>query len=298
MSTETLSRPWTDAQWARVNQTVRGEAARARVAATFLPLVGPLPSDTDFVRTGRIGYRSAGSPGGQEAQRMGVDDRDIIQLTTLQVKVYLRGAQMADPEQSSALELFRRAANVLARLEDAFVFMGQTGADEGPPAGAVQGLPAIWKVTGGQASPGLIGLAQAHRRPIEDADAGRALVRNVSARIGELEGRGHFGPFAAVLGEDLFLDAHSPNASLALPADRILPLLGGGPLLRSSTLPPDKGLVVALGAAPIEFVIATDVSASFLQVTTDPAYVFRVHEKIALRVKEDDAVELLARAGG
>ena len=36
--------PWTDEQWARVNQVIQEEASRARVAATFLPLVGPLPA--------------------------------------------------------------------------------------------------------------------------------------------------------------------------------------------------------------------------------------------------------------
>ena len=42
--------PWTDEQWARVNQVIQEEASRARVAASFLPLSGPLPPDTDFVR--------------------------------------------------------------------------------------------------------------------------------------------------------------------------------------------------------------------------------------------------------
>ena len=36
----------------------------------------------------------------------------------------MRGAQMADPEMTSVLALFRRAANILARLEDAVVFRG------------------------------------------------------------------------------------------------------------------------------------------------------------------------------
>ena len=43
--------PWTDEQWARVNQVIQEEAKRARVAATFLPLYGPLDADADFVRT-------------------------------------------------------------------------------------------------------------------------------------------------------------------------------------------------------------------------------------------------------
>ena len=53
-----------------------------------------------------------------------IQDRDVIQLATLQVRVTVRGAQMADPEMTSVLALFRRAANVLARLEDAVVFRG------------------------------------------------------------------------------------------------------------------------------------------------------------------------------
>ena len=48
--------PWTEEQWARVNQAIQEEAQRARVAATFLPLYGPLPPDTDFVRSGDIPY--------------------------------------------------------------------------------------------------------------------------------------------------------------------------------------------------------------------------------------------------
>ena len=48
--------PWTDEQWARVNQAIQEEAQRARVAAGFLPLYGPLSPDTDFVREGDIPY--------------------------------------------------------------------------------------------------------------------------------------------------------------------------------------------------------------------------------------------------
>ncbi len=104
--------------------------------------------------------------------------------------------------------------------------------------------------------------------------------------------RGHFGPFATVLGQQLFLNAQTPTpgGSLVLPQDRIIPFLGGGPLLRSSTLEPGNGVVVALGGAPVELVIATDVSLQFLQITTDPDFLFRVREKIALRIKQADAI--------
>ena len=120
MTTDNPQVPWTDEQWARVNKVVQEEASRARMAATFLPLLGPLPGDTDFVRQELIQYQFAPPPN----MPLGIQDRPVIQLATLQVRVPVRGAQMADPEMTSVLALFRRAANVLARLEDAVVFRG------------------------------------------------------------------------------------------------------------------------------------------------------------------------------
>jgi uncharacterized linocin/CFP29 family protein len=120
---------------------------------------------------------------------------------------------------------------------------------------------------------------------------GSSLLRGVSASIGTLEGRGHYGPFAVVLGQNLFTASTTPNRrSLVLPQDRIIPFLEGGPLLRTSLLRGNRGLVVALGGAPVELVIATDVSINFLQVTTDPMFVFRIYEKVVLRIKQDGAI--------
>ena len=284
--------PWSEEQWARVSQTVQKETARARVAASFLPLVGPLPPDTDFVRGGALSYVADPPPAGQ--QKMQVNDRATIQLATLQVKVELRGAQVADPNLTSALEMFRRAANVLARLEDAIVFRGQTGVGAGPPAAAIGALPQIWTVSGGDTYDGLFDWAAVTPSPSAGtAPTVATVVTDVSTQIGLLESRGQFGPFAVVYSDSLFTLAQSPNANMVLPSDRIIPFLGGGPLLRSSTLPVNQGFIVALGGAPFELVIASDVSVGFLQVTTDPAYVFRVHEKIVLRAKEPLAAAAL-----
>ena len=85
---------------------------------------------------------------------LSIEDRDTIRLATLQVKVEVRSAQMADPELTSVLALFRRAANVIARLEDAAVFRGLDPAGS-PPAEGVAGLPKIWQIHGGKETPGL-----------------------------------------------------------------------------------------------------------------------------------------------
>jgi uncharacterized linocin/CFP29 family protein len=344
MTTNDPRVPWTDEQWARVNQVVQEEASRARVAASFLPLIGPLPGGTDFVRSDVIAYveppdviaaaqveitsaiadynaamavpdiaaavaaqqRIAGAQALAGANRIRIDDRDTIQLATMQVRVPVRGAQIADPDMTSVLALFRRAANVLARLEDAVVFRGLVpdAAQPGrfiPPAG-VAGLHGIWEITGGQVLNGLWTATAPWTQwvpiswwPPRGRDT--RLVRGVAKAIGRLEETGHFGPFAAVLDQKLFLVAQSPSPALVLPQDRIIPFLSGGPLLRSSTLDNPfigSGVVVALGGAPVELVVATDVRLQFLQLTSDPVFVFRVHEKMALRIKEPEAIIQLA----
>jgi uncharacterized linocin/CFP29 family protein len=310
MTTDNPQVPWTDEQWARVNKVVQEEASRARIAATFLPLLGPLPGDTDFVRQELIQFAPLPAP------PLRIQDRPVIQLATLQVRVQVRGAQMADPEMTSVLTLFRRAANVLARLEDAVVFRGlgpdplNPGRFAPPPLVAVGPPPpqTVWEITGGQVSRGLwadpVPLAQWVLIPPAPASRGTRLVRGIARAIGRLEAGGHFGPFAVVLDGRLFLVAQTPTAALVLPQDRILPFLGGGPLLRSSTLdtavvipnfpfPPlvfPSGVVVALGGEPVELVIATDVCVQFLQVSAEPNFVFRVCEKMALRIKEPEAI--------
>jgi uncharacterized linocin/CFP29 family protein len=287
--------PWTDEQWARVNQAIQEEASRARVAATFLPLFGPLAPDTDFVRAEII----------PDDPPLRIQDRDTIQLATLQVKVPVRSVQLADPELRSVLAVFRRATNVLARLEDAVIFRGLR-ADKLPPTyfaapPGIPGLPPIWEIRGGQAWDGLLAPRGSSRIevhvPVPPQSLGDSLVEAVSDAIGTLEGDGHLGPFAVVLDQEFFLAAQTPNGFLVLPQDRIVPFLGGGPLLRSSTLPKGSGVVVALGGAPVELVVAKDMSLQFLQVTQEPRYLFRVREKIALRIKEAKAIATLVQAG-
>ena len=115
------------------------------------------------------------------------------------------------------------------------------------------------------------------------------------AAIQSLEGNGHYGPFACVLGHELFADATRPySGSGVLPSERITLLLNG-PLLRSSTILPKRGVVVALAGDPIDLVIATDINAKFLQLTTEPRYVFRVCERMALRLKQSGAVSTLVK---
>lgn len=318
--------PWSQEQWDRVQRLVAAEAQQARVAAGFLPLHGPLPRETDFVRRNLIATTPLAemADGGDPlpgSQRLEIDDITTSRLWTLQVKVALRGPQLADPEMTSALALFRRAANVLARLEDTVVFNGLPRGRQSNPQ--LDALPPIWEILGRRAdnplaTPGLLPESPepfpgTYDPPVDRPNSplyrrwsslpfpaavdpypelGNALVGVVSESIGRLEQSGHYGPFALVTGQDLFRALQTPNAvSLVLPQDRVIPFLGsGGTLLRSTTLPPRQAVVVALGGEPVELVIARDITVDFLQVTTDPVYVFRLHERMVLRIKNPGAI--------
>jgi len=319
--------PWTDEQWARVNEVIQEEAHRARIAATFLPLYGPLPANADFVRTESISYKP-----------LKIADKNTTQLATLQLNVRVRGEQLADPEMGSVLALFRRAANVIARLEDALVFNGFGGYDPDDPRTVRNpALPynspnAGEQIWGGRAAGLLINANHTGNPPgdhpsltptdtVDVPNDGNSLVDGVVTAIGNLENRGHFGPFAVVLSQLLFSTVQKPvhvTSNLAraggtgtssgpssVPQDRIVPFLDGGPLLRSSTLLPGYGLVIALGGAPIELVVATDMSLQFVQVTEPqappkmegPYFLFRVYEKVALRIREQAAIVGLVPPG-
>ena len=102
----------TDDQWSRIRQIVHDEALRARVAASFLPLYGPLPGDSTTVPADCLSY-----PGAAPNQRIEVDDFAPIRLATVSVNVFVRNHMLADPELTAAGIMFRRAANVLAHVK-------------------------------------------------------------------------------------------------------------------------------------------------------------------------------------
>jgi len=129
-----------------------------------------------------------------------------------------------------------------------------------------------------------------------DAQNATPIFDAIVEAIEKLEARGHFGPFAVVLGHELFSAATSPSNSLVLPTDRLAEFLNGRRVQRSGVLPRDSGVVVALGGQPIELVLASDIDVRFLQATLEPRYVLRVFERLVLRIKELDAVCVVTTA--
>lgn len=285
--------PWTEEQWTRARKVVQDSARRARVASSFLPLYGPLPADQAVVNSQHMSNEESVQGPYDAQERLEVDDTTTIALTTISADIYLRTYEAADPDMTAALAMIGRAADVLGRLEDSLIFNGQAAEGQGPADLEVPVHPPIYRIKGGQSRPGLLTAGVEDPIPVTgatDEERGAQLVGATVKAIEDLERNGHYGPFAQVLGNVLYLAANTPNEnSMVLPSDRIRPFLDG-PLLRSSTIPRDKGVVVALAGEPIDLVIAHDLELKFVQMTLEPRFVLRLSERFTLRIKQEGAV--------
>lgn len=285
---------WTEDQWNRICTTVTEEAQRTRVAAQILPVVGPEDPSTVAVPAYSLSYQPNLSPPPNE--RMEVSSDPTLYLTSISVLVELAGRELADPSLSAALTKFRRAANVIARAEDALVFNGRTNAG----IEQTNGLPKIFGVNQ-IPIPRITGLLASRKLFIDAPYDGNTIVKAIFEAIGSLDSGGFYGPYACALDQRAFDAICTPNDALVMPRDRVLPFLQGGGLVRASTIPAKafpffvRGAVIALSGNPVELVVATDINVTYLQTTaaTEPRSIFRVSERVALRIKEKDAIAII-----
>jgi uncharacterized linocin/CFP29 family protein len=283
---------WTEDHWNRICTTVTEEAQRTRVAAQILPVVGPEDPSTVAVPAYRVTYPPRAVP--PPNRQMEVSSDPTLYLTSISVLVELRGREGAESSLAAALTMFRRAANVVARAEDALVFNGRSAAR----IRRVGRLPRIFGVN--QLGAGIRGLlASPTVVPIPPPQGGTEIATAIIQAIGALDQAGFTGPYACALDQAAFDAICGPLATLVLPRDRVLPFLQGGSLVRASAIPPRllgvRGAVVALSGDPVELVVAKDINVTYLQTTgaLDPRHVFRVSERVALRVKQRRAIAII-----
>ncbi len=284
--------PWGDAEWSRVRQIVHDEAMRARVAASFLPLYGPLQGGAETATLNRLEVRNSDRPG--TPGMLEVNDRTTKPFVSVSVNVHLKNHMLADPELLAATALFRRAAGIVARVEDAVLFNGKKG------SGDLLGADGIEKVYHVSDSGEYEGISAEERHHVTVArgskdEQGPNVFRAVVQAVLDLEMSGYHRPFAVVLAHDLFGEIHEPiPKSMVLPRDGIPPIIEG-PLVRSSSLPLGTGLVISLQGDPVEIVVPSDISVRYLQATLEGSHVFRVSQRFLLRVKDGRAIAVLKR---
>lgn len=290
MSDIGMPKQWTEEQWSRVQQVVHDQAMKTRIAGRFLPLYGPIPPGVSTVPRQLVTEK----PGTAAAS----DSLEIIEprtldLITVAMNVELTTTQQSEPDLSSALTLFARAANIIARTEDGIIFQGKDPKIH--PRCTV--TPQPQPVHGLLIAPQNSNKLELFPEKPPDEIPGEELVKFIARGVTVLDGEGYLGPYALVLGEKLFLVAQTPNqgGGLVLPSDRIRPLIEGQ-LLRSGSIPDNMGVLISLAANPVEIVVASDIHVRFLQVSDQGRYLYRVSQRFALRIKEPTAIVTL-RAG-
>lgn len=322
MNEQLLEAGWSDEQWSRVSSAVTEEAQRARVAAQMLPVVGPEDPAAVAFSDHALQVPPPFNPLGFTAGRLATNNIPNHPFTRIGVEVQLSASEMADPDLQAAMVKFRRAANIVARLEDAVVFNDRIAA--GAPAAGVGGIPAVYRVTGGGPPAGQLvelglvplynGVAQVTGTPprlqvavpgpfppVPGPAVGQRVVQAIIQAMNRLEAQGQSGPFACALSSYFYQAVYVPNASFVAAKDRLLPILNG-PLLRASAIPDTSlvfnapnpyGVVVALGANQVAIRVGKDISVKFLYVSAEPRYVFRVSEKLGLRISDPEAIAVL-----
>jgi uncharacterized linocin/CFP29 family protein len=225
---------------------------------------------------------------------LNVDDHQTLPLVTITSPVYLKINEAEDPSFEAARQMFARTAQVLGRLEDAIIFNGlNRGQQLDFYDKPIRAEPPVYFIRGGedQEFEGIIKSPKPSYVPVGNRQ--QDLVDAVSNAVLQLENEGHYGPFACVLGQALFMRAQPQRLADAPPLDRISPFLGGGPFLRSSVIDDHHGAVIALGSAPVDLVVGSDLSATFIQLTQEPRYAMSVSETIRLRIKDGLPIRVL-----
>lgn len=113
----------------------------------------------------------------------------------------------------------------------------------------------------------------------------RGFLRIVQA----LRAGGHNGPFAAAVHPNLYSGMHGvlPGSNL-LEVNHVFELLGAG-IYRTTLLPPNGGLVIAVGRQNLELFVSIDTSVAYLG-ASHMNLPFRVFKAVYLRILRPDAI--------
>ena len=287
--------PWTPEQWDLVQRLVQDTARRVSVASAILPITTGTGAPSGYAPVTRVRN--------QEGTLSSHDDQ-TLPLVSLTCLVSLTSSQLTDPGLGTAKQLFAAAAAHVAQLEDVTVFQGTSGGSQPAntlgtysggylpqlPVGAILPntpchLRSREPLEGLVRTPMLGQLVIPIRLPRSPATVVNAIV----TAIAQIEMGGGHGPYACVLSPGLFALVHTPSFGLVTGRDRILPLLGGGELLRSPALQAYDGVVLGQGGGSPDLFIGSDISAKFLRLSESGNYMFQISEKFVLRISSSGA---------
>jgi hypothetical protein len=247
---------------------------------------------------------------------LAVDDVTTVPLTEIRVRFVLDWQQLSTTDLTTPLYIVRKNAQAYCRLEDRLMLLGQ-GADPDqfpfpPPPGpgvvgvlgvpgvpgipAVAGVPGVLGVVGaeverGRVNSGLLGADKIYARS-NDIYAG------VAAGLFRLENDAVVGPWAIVMGTDLFDQADITQPGFVDSPRRRIESLLGTKAYRTSLLPKWTAILIGQAATAAEFsrsvepigpvdrAVALEPQLRFLRTDNIGRYEFMIVGSLALRVKD------------
>jgi uncharacterized linocin/CFP29 family protein len=282
---------WDKAIWEAIDAAVLIEMGKVRTAQKVFPTTvfdtNPLTVTNDVINFEDLSI--------QEGQTKSfVEIYHEFPLTATQVTKEAR--------DKTCKTLARMAAKALALAEDTVIFQGQTGK-----------LPANVKADLIEsAGNGLLGEADPRDADDEDPNKvskpidvrlqtdpkpgvlyGENTFSAVARGIAKLTAKAQAPKFALFLPVKAYADTYVPpsGASLVTTAERIKPLVEGG-FMETVTLPPDRGLLVALAGDPTSLYVGREATTEFVR-KEGSKYFFRVVERIQFVARDPRAFVLL-----
>jgi uncharacterized linocin/CFP29 family protein len=136
---------------------------------------------------------------------------------------------------------------------------------------------------------GLLQAEGANSVALMDWDTPGGALENVVAATEKLVSGGFYGPYAVVVSPALYAKTQRMAQGMGRIVGKLIADVASGGMFRSPILPPDKGLVLSLGAHNLDLVVAQDLTTAYLG-NEGLDHRYRVMESLVLRVKRPGAI--------
>lgn len=271
---------WSDALWQEINDAITEEMHRVRTAQKVFPTVvadnnpTEIPNETiDF-------------------DNFSIEEGGTKQFVEIYIEFSLTGAQVANEATAkTGKTLARMAAKEIALAEDGFIFRGKAKNAAGPGNVKLEPLSTVFQ--------GLLDIAGVGKDIPQQKDPGLPLGEKIFSELADgivrLAADAQAPPFALFLPSKVYADTlfvAGDESGLVTIADRIRPLVEGG-FYQCVSLPPDIGLLVALGGDPTSIHLAHEARAESVR-REGSRYIFRVVQRVQFIARDPRAFVLFA----
>jgi uncharacterized linocin/CFP29 family protein len=264
---------WNEQIWGDIDNAVRDEVGRIRVAqkvfpCTILTTGQPVPAEEVKV----------------VLEALSIEEGITKPLVEISVEFSLTHSQVDSEERlHTGRTLARMAAKTLAVKEDSLLFLGDEKSKNHLAKIASNQMASnrsIKLMNAQFLKTGFLGEA-AHTVEVEGwLGHPEKIFGSVAEGISKLMSESEPGPYALFLPLERYAETFLPlQSSLVTTADRLIPLVARG-FYGTGSLPGSEALLASLGGEPTTIYIGTDAITAFTQTYPDGSYRFRVFERI------------------